>query len=65
MADDRKFVEGTDPSRAGAFYVKGSDALQPGAALAIIERLMSRPATLAERAEFETHVAARAAQAQG
>ena len=57
MADHQIFAEGTDPSKPGAFYVKGSEALQPGAALAIFERLVGRPATPAERAEYERHVA--------
>jgi hypothetical protein len=53
MADKIKFIEGTNPARPGAFHVKGSDALKPGAALAIFERLVGRPATAEERAEVE------------
>jgi hypothetical protein len=34
-------------------YIEGTEALKPGAALAIFERLMGRPATAAEIAEVE------------
>jgi hypothetical protein len=44
MADQRTFVAGTD-------------ALKPGAALAIFERLVGRSTTPAERAEYERHIA--------
>ena len=53
MADDIEIIEGTDPARPGAFYVRGTDALKPGAALAIFERIVGRPATAAEVADFE------------
>lgn len=33
-------------------YIEGTEALKPGAALAIFERLMGRPATPAEIAEL-------------
>jgi hypothetical protein len=55
VADDIKFVEGNEPSRPGAFYMKGCDALQPGAVLAIFERIKGRPATPEEIAAFQTH----------
>jgi hypothetical protein len=39
-------------------YIEGTDALKPDAALVIFERLMGRPATAEERAEYEQDVAA-------
>ena len=41
----------------GRYYIEGTEALKPDAALVIFERQMGRPATLEERAEYELEVA--------
>jgi hypothetical protein len=53
MADKIKLVDGTDPPKPGAFYLKGTDAMTPEGMQAIFERLKGRPATPGEIAVFQ------------
>ena len=57
MADKIKFLEGTDPARPGAFYVKGTDTMTPEGMQAIFERLKGRPAGPEEIAVLEGPIA--------
>ena len=65
MADNLKLEDAADPSKPGEVFVRGTDALKPGAALTIFKRLIGRPATPAERAEYAQHVAARQGAGRG
>ena len=57
MADSQMFVEGTDPSKPGAFYLKGTDAMTPEGLQATFERLRCRPTTPEESAVFQKPIA--------